>query len=126
MGIKLTFESNEMQKWNAPTDTHQRVDGKNGVICPATMFTLRAMAIKIAVNYKYQKISKTFESAKNIQKPCIFKGWHLINGGSEWKNLYNFLEELKKIFQMVFGLKKMSHFCHFNDDNSGRKREKLQ
>ena len=38
--MELNFEGPEMQKWNIPTATAQRVDEKNGVICPAIMFTL--------------------------------------------------------------------------------------
>ena len=37
---ELNFEGPEMQKWNIPTDTAQRVDEKNGVISPAITFTL--------------------------------------------------------------------------------------
>ena len=38
--MELNVEDPEMQKSNIPTDTAQRVDEKNGVICLAIMFTL--------------------------------------------------------------------------------------
>ena len=38
--MESNFEGPEMQKWNIPTKTAQWLDGKNGVICLAIMFTL--------------------------------------------------------------------------------------
>ena len=46
--MELNFEGFEMQKWNIPTDSAQRVDGKNGVICLVIMFTTRVMVIKMS------------------------------------------------------------------------------
>ena len=37
--MELNFEGPEMQKWNLPIHTAQRVDEKNGVIWLAMMFT---------------------------------------------------------------------------------------
>ena len=42
------FKSLEMQKWNIPTDTAQRLDEKNGVIFLDIMFTLGVMVIKMS------------------------------------------------------------------------------
>ena len=47
--MELNFEGFEMQKWNIPTNTAQRLDGKNGVICLVIMFTTRVMVIKMAL-----------------------------------------------------------------------------
>ena len=45
--MELNFEDLEMQKWNLPTDRAQIVDGKNGVICLAIMFTPQVMVFKM-------------------------------------------------------------------------------
>ena len=37
-----------MRKLNIPTEQAQRADSKNGVICPAVMFTPRAMVVKLS------------------------------------------------------------------------------
>ena len=47
MQVELNFEGLEIQKWNIPTDTTQRVDKKNGVICLVMMLTPRVMVIKM-------------------------------------------------------------------------------
>ena len=47
--MELNFEGPEMQKWNIPTATAQRVDEKNGVICPAIMFTLVVLFWKVDI-----------------------------------------------------------------------------
>ena len=47
--MKLNFEGPEMQIWNIPTATAQRVDEKNGVICPAIMFTLGVLFSKVDI-----------------------------------------------------------------------------
>ena len=49
--MESNFEGPEMQKWNLPTATAQRVDEKNRVICPAIMFTLGVLWWSL----KYQK-----------------------------------------------------------------------
>ena len=46
--MELNFEGLEMRKLNIPTEQAQRVDSKNGVICPAVMFTPRAMVVKLS------------------------------------------------------------------------------
>ena len=46
--MELNFEGLEMQKSNIPTNTAQRVDRKNGVICVVIMFTTRVMVIKMS------------------------------------------------------------------------------
>ena len=47
--MELNFEGPEMQKWNIPTATDQRVDEKNGVICPVIMFTLVVLFWKVDI-----------------------------------------------------------------------------
>ena len=51
------------------------------------------------MRYRGQKYKKTAESAK-LPKPCIFNGWHLVNGSSESKTPYYFLKERSNIFQV--------------------------
>ena len=46
--MAMNFEDLEMQKWNMPTDTTQRVDEKNGVICLVIMFTPEVMVIRMS------------------------------------------------------------------------------
>ena len=46
--MELNFEGLEMQKLNIPTEQAQRVDAKNGVLCPAVMFTPRVMVVKLS------------------------------------------------------------------------------
>ena len=41
--MEWNFEGPQMQKWNIPTATAQRVDEKKGVIYPAIMFTLEVL-----------------------------------------------------------------------------------
>ena len=45
---ELNFEGLDIQKRNIPTDSAQRVDEKNGVICLVVMFASRVMAIKMS------------------------------------------------------------------------------
>ena len=45
--LEQNFEGLEIQKWNIPNDTAQRVDEKNGVICLVIMFTPKSMVIKM-------------------------------------------------------------------------------
>ena len=37
--MELNFEGLEMQKWNISTNSAQRADEKNGIICLVIMFT---------------------------------------------------------------------------------------
>ena len=46
--MELNFEGLEMQKLNIPTEQAQQVYPKNGVLCPAVMFTPRAMVVKLS------------------------------------------------------------------------------
>ena len=46
--MERSFEDLEMRRWNIQTDRVQRVDEKNGVICPAIMFTPGVMVIKMS------------------------------------------------------------------------------
>ena len=47
--MELNFEGPEVQKWNIPTATAQRVDEKNGAICPAIMFALGVLFSKVDI-----------------------------------------------------------------------------
>ena len=55
--MKLNFEGFEMRKWNIPTDTAQRVDQKNVVICLIIMFTSGVMVIKMSKMAHFLEIS---------------------------------------------------------------------
>ena len=44
----MNFDGLEMQKWNIQTDRAQRVDEKNGIICPAIIFASGVMVIKMS------------------------------------------------------------------------------
>ena len=46
--MELNFEGLKMQNWNIPTDSAERVDEKNVVICLVIMFTSRVMVNKMS------------------------------------------------------------------------------
>ena len=45
---QLNFEGLEMQKFKTPTNSAQRVDETNGIICLVIMFAPRIMVIKMS------------------------------------------------------------------------------
>ena len=83
--MELNFEGPEMQNWNIPTDTAQRVDEKNGVICSAIMFTLGVLWWSL----KYQN--------------GTFFEFSMDNGEMFWAKCLSAPEDLIEFFEKVVG-----------------------